>query len=210
MGHSGDVETRSSRRKRFVLRMRRFRRQWESHGSLVRWGGVLFVMAVIVVAVGSWQWLIQPTLDEPTSADAVVVFAGEQSSRLETAIELLDRGVATALVLPNGNAPGWDVANAMCAQPQSFDVYCFTPGTDDSWGEARGIGRLADDNGWTELVAVTSTYHASRARVLLGRCTEAEVAVVADRPELSVVGWVSRLGREWNALIAAQTYKRSC
>lgn len=167
-------------------------------------------MGVIVVAVGSWQWFIQPAVDEPLSADAVVVFPGEGDDRVETAIELLDRGIASALVLPNGNAPGWDLANRLCAEPQSFDVYCFAPGTDNSWSQAREIGRLADENDWTELVAVTATYHASRARVLLGRCTEANVAVVAETAELSIVGWAGRLSREWTGLIAAQTYKRSC
>jgi len=190
--------------------MRRMRRQWENHGSFVRWGSVLFVMGSVVLAVGSWQWFIQPTMDEPVSADAVVVFPDQGDDRVNAAINLLERGVARALVLPNGNAPGWDLGNMLCTEPQSFDVYCFVPEVDDSWGQARDIGRLADENEWTELVAVTATYHASRARVLLGRCTGADVAVVAEKPELSIVGWVGRLGREWNGLIAAQTYKRSC
>jgi len=168
------------------------------------------VMVVVVVALGSWQWFIQPTLDEPVAADAVVVFAGEQGGRLETALALIESGVAPLLVLPNGDMAGWDRANELCTDPQNFDVYCFTPRAGDSWGQARAIGRLADENGWAELVAVTSTYDASRTRVLLGRCTSAEVSVVADVPDLSVVSWVGRLGSEWTGLLAAQTYKRGC
>jgi uncharacterized SAM-binding protein YcdF (DUF218 family) len=167
-------------------------------------------MVLFLVAVASWQWFIRPSSDQPKSADAVVLFAGGRGERLEAAIELLDSGIGSALVLPNGNRPEWEAANLLCSQPQSFDVHCFTPDPDDTWGEARGIGFLADANNWNSIVVVTSTYHVTRVRMLLGRCTDADVAVVGADPDLSTVEWTTRVGNEWLGSIAAQTFKRSC
>ena len=143
-------------------------------------------------------------------ADAVVLFTGGRGERLEAALELLDAGVGSALVLPNGNKPDWEAANELCSRPHAFDVFCFTPDPADTWGEARGIGALADDNGWSNVVAVTSTYHVTRVGTLLGRCTLADVEVVGADPNLSALEWTTRLGHEWVGAIAGQTIRRSC
>ena len=204
------MEIRSSWRRRFLFRVRRLRRQWERHGSAFRWGATLTAMVLVLVAVGSWRWFVRPTIDQPESADAVVLFVGGRGERLDVALDLLGDGVGSALVLPNGNIEGWQAAIELCSQPQSFDVYCFTPDPDDTWGEARGIGALADANGWDELVAVTSTYHVTRVRTLLDRCTSADVAVVGVSPGLSILDWTVRIGHEWLGSTAAQTIRRSC
>ena len=193
-----------------LLRLRRLRRQWERRGSLVRWGAVLGAMALFLVAVGSWRWFVRPASDQPTEADAVVLFAGGGGERLDAALELLDDGVGDALVLPNGNLPRWRRANELCSQPQAFDVHCFTPDPDDTWGEANGIAAIAEENGWERLVAVTSTYHVTRVRMLLNRCTDADVDVVAAGPDLSVLEWTTRVGHEWLGTVAALTFRRSC
>jgi len=167
-------------------------------------------MLLFLIVIGSWRFFVRPSVDDPDHADAVVLFAGGRGERLDAALELLDNGVGSALVLPNGNLPHWEAANRLCSEPQSFDVFCFTPDPDDTWGEASGISLLADEHGWTSLAAVTSTYHVTRVRTLLTRCTNAEVGVVGADPDLSVFEWTTRVAHEWFGTAAAQTFKRSC
>lgn len=176
----------------------------------MRWALGLGTMLLFLVVVGSWRFFVRPPVDQPDHADAVALFAGGRGERLEVAFELLDSGVSTVLVVPNGNLPHWEDANRICSEPQVFDVFCFTPDPDDSWGEASGIGFLAEQHGWTSLAAVTSTYHVTRVKTLLSRCTDADVAVVGADPDLSVFEWTTRVGHEWLGAAAAQTFKRSC
>ena len=167
-------------------------------------------MGLFILALGSWRWFIRPAVADPQRADAVVLFAGGRGERLDTALDLLGRGVGSALVLPNGNLPHWEAANRLCSEPQAFDVHCFTPDPDSTLGEARGIAFLAEANGWNELVAVTSTYHATRVKLLLGRCTDADIDVVGATPDISPFEWTTRIGHEWLGMGGAYTFRRGC
>ncbi|NOX28792.1 MAG: hypothetical protein GXP35_01875 [Actinobacteria bacterium] len=118
----------------------------------MNWILLLGTLAVFLVAFSSWRYFVRPTTDRPESADAIVLFAGGRGERLETAIDLLEDGVASHLVLPNGNLPQWAAANRLCDGEWDFEVHCFAPDPDNTWGEATGAGKLAAENGWDRLV----------------------------------------------------------
>ena len=142
-------------------------------------------MAVLgVAAVG--RWFVWPASAVVSQAHAVVLFAGGRGERLERALGLMDTGVAPVLVISNGMTPEWDDANRLCKRPpERYEVRCPTPDPDTTKGEAVMTARLAEREGWDRLVLVTSTYHARRAGMLLGRCHEGSVSVVAARPRQS-------------------------
>ncbi|HSK05868.1 MAG TPA: YdcF family protein, partial [Acidimicrobiia bacterium] len=134
-------------------------------------------MAATVVLL-TFAWFVFPStldVDEVQSADAVVVFAGSRE-RLETAVELMESGAAPNLVIPNGNTR--DVGTDLC-DGAPFQVFCPDTGEISTWGEAQAIGRLAEEQGWTRLIAVTSVYHVHRATSLLRRCHDGPVDVVS-------------------------------
>lgn len=159
----------------------------------------------------TWRWFVRPTVDRPERADAVVLFAGGRGERLEAAIDLVDRGVADQLVLPNGNLPEWDAANALCGGSNpDITVYCFAPDPDDTWGEAAGINSIVEEQGWDHVVAVTSEFHVHRVRLLLGRCVDGTVEVVGADHGLGWPTLTRRVAHEWVGTIAAQTVRRSC
>ncbi len=147
----------------------------------------------------------------PPRADAVVVLSGGRDSRLDPALALVRRGVAPLLVISSPRRdPKWRTARELCsARPAAgFRVLCFEAVPFSTQGEARAIARLAGTHHWQRVVVVTSTYHVTRARMLIRRCY---------RGGLSMVGATSpwwRLPEEWafetGKLFVQLTVRRSC
>jgi uncharacterized SAM-binding protein YcdF (DUF218 family) len=141
---------------------------------------------VVVVAGGLWGiaagFLVQAPTGPAHPADALVVLAGGRGERLSKAVRLLQQDAAPILVISNGRDARWPAANRLCASPQRFEVQCPRPHPDTTRGEARMVGDLAARRGWRSVLVVTSTYHARRTRLLLGRCFDGQLQVVAAAP----------------------------
>jgi uncharacterized SAM-binding protein YcdF (DUF218 family) len=132
------------------------------------------------------------------SADVVAVLAGARE-RLPAAVELAERGSGVLLVSV-GAGPENAAARRLCRKPGDLTVYCFDPSPATTRGEARAIGQLLDDHDWDSVALVTSAYHLPRARVLLERCTTADIRGVAARPSASVLEWTVLIGHELGGL----------
>ena len=151
---------------------------------------------------------VRPATGQPARADAVVVLSGDHGERMARAMELLDAGVASTLVVDG--VPDSPAAIGLCAGPQPFEVVCLMPEPDDTRGEARAAGRLAASRGWDRVVVSTSNFHVARSEVLFQRCVDAEVIMVGADPPY---GWrrVARaIAREWVATAYLLTVSRSC
>jgi DUF218 domain len=119
------------------------------------------------------------------------------------------RHVAPTLAISTGRELDVDEAADLCTEPQQFEVVCFTPKPDSTRGEARVMARLARENGWNEVVLVTSTYHATRARMLLERCFDGRLEVVAASPPRQPLHWAVAVVHEWAAMVET-TVRRGC
>jgi hypothetical protein len=141
---------------------------------------------VVVVLGGLWaiaaRVLVHAATDTAHPADALVVLAGGRGERLSTALVLVHQHVAPVLVISNGRNARWPAANQLCASRQRFEVVCPRPAPDTTRGEARMVRDLAARRGWRSVVVVTSTYHARRAQLLLGRCFDGQLQIVAAPP----------------------------
>jgi hypothetical protein len=139
-------------------------------------------------------WFVNPataTVSDVGPADAVVLFAGT-NDRLDTAVDLMVAERAPNLVLPNG----MDFAPGLCSAPHTFQVYCPRTETINTEGEARAIGGIATQNGWSRLIAVTSIYHVRRATFLLGQCYDGTVTAVTPSRDIGYEGWSESLPHE--------------
>jgi len=150
--------------------------------------------------------------DNAGRADAVVVLAGAASERFPVGRSLVRSGAAPDLVLSSTETPGNVVTDQYCdymagdtvtEDPASAVVTCFFPEPMTTRGEARAVARLAADNGWDELIVVTSRYHLLRAETNLSQCTTAKVTMVASEPDLSAKQWLDRFVEETGGLAAA-------
>ncbi|MGI9606299.1 MAG: ElyC/SanA/YdcF family protein [Acidimicrobiales bacterium] len=72
------------------------------------------------------------------------------------------------------------------------------------------IGDLAVDEGWESIVMVTSSYHVSRAELLLKRCFDGTITAVGAETDLSASSWVNRVAHEWLGHLHARILARSC
>ena len=152
---------------------------------------------------------VWPSTNDAHRVDAVVVLDGGSGERLDKARALMARGVAPALAVSTGREMDIDEAGDLCTKPQPFEVVCFSPRPDSTRGEARAVATLARQHGWNEVVLVTSTYHVTRARMLLGRCFTGRVDVVAASPPRRPLHWAAAVAHEWAGMLDA-TLRRGC
>jgi uncharacterized SAM-binding protein YcdF (DUF218 family) len=157
------------------------------------------LLAVAVVAV-NLRLFVWPASSTPAHADAVVVLAGGNGERLEHGVDLVQRGVASNLVLSTG-------PDRICGTPHPFAVYCFLPNPDDTRGEAEAVARIAEREGWDHIVLVTSDYHATRARLLVERCFGGTVDVSAAHSDKSPLPLLWAIGHEWGGLVEAALHR---
>src|SRR5439155_6344112 len=129
------------------------------------------------------ELFVWPESDSVEHADAVVVLAGGNGERLDRGLALMREGIAPTLVASTG-------PNRLCNYDQSFEVICFLPEPNNTRGEVEAIAKIADEHGWKRLVLVTSTYHVTRAEMLLDRCYAGTVEVEPATPDQGVVGWL--------------------
>jgi uncharacterized SAM-binding protein YcdF (DUF218 family) len=177
---------------------------------------VLVGLAVLVAA-----WLVLCLVlfvwapwagDAPQHADAVVVLSGGLNRRLDPALALMRRGVAPVLAI-SGAAQDrkWKKARRLCAGeegPLRYRVLCFQPVPYSTRGEARAIARLARARGWQRVVVVTSRFHTTRARMLVGRCYHGRLWMVGtSSPPLRLLeDWADETAK----LLVQLTVARGC
>lgn len=176
---------------------------------------VAVLLGALVFGIATVRLFVRPSavaIDELASADAVVMFAGGTGERLDAVLEAMDRGVAPALVIPNGNIARWVRGNQLCSGEADvpYEVICPDPDPDDTRGEARAIAEIAAERGWTSLISVTSSYHVVRADLRLTRCFDGDVQRVAAGPNRSRRAMASLVAHEWLGLAQAQVLQRSC
>ena len=157
------------------------------------------LLAVTVVAV-NLRLFVWPASSTPAHADAVVVLAGGSGERLDRGLELIERGVASNLVVSTG-------PDSLCGARHAFAAYCFLPDPDDTRGEAEAVGRIAEREGWDHLVLVTSDYHATRARLLVERCFPGTLDVSAARSDRDPLDLLVAIGHEWGGLAEAALHR---
>lgn len=163
-------------------------------------------LLVAALAVASVPLFILYEDDEATTADAVIVLAG-QPARLPVALELLERGVAPVLVISDGLDPRWTQANRLCRFGDPRRIVCLRPDPYSTRGEARLAARLARERGWSSLVVVTSRFHLFRARLLFERCLDREPAFVGA--DSSTLRLPLSIAYEWMKLGVAAV-RRAC
>lgn len=180
------------------------RRRWLRRTLLAV--GVLFVAWL----VACYLVVVDPTVNRPTHADAVVVLGPPiGNGRLETALGLVDQGYATNLVI-SLNSPKQRQAARVCARPPTgVSVTCFTADPATTQGEAQNIRRLASAQHWNTIIVVTSTYHVSRARLIISRCFDGTLEMVAAHTHTSLLNWAYQFAYQTGGYVKAAV-NRGC
>ena len=172
------------------------------------------VLGMLVTATVLWvltfAWILRPGTDVPERADALIVFVGGRGERLALMNELLEDGVATHVVVAAADMDDTSIFGRLCRSglPEPYTISCVES-RDDTRGEAQILGRFANRQGWNEVVVVTSSYHLTRASLLLERCFRGRVAGAASSPSAGPALWFGHVLHEWGGLVETQV-KRGC
>ncbi|WP_066303333.1 YdcF family protein [Arthrobacter luteolus] len=170
---------------------------------LARIGAAVLCTLLVWLLVSANLFLYPQTAKEPASADAIVVLAGAAAERLPVGQQLLRDGYAPVLVLSTTDTPGNANTDFVCEYTTNPAIECFTPAPLSTRAEARSIARLAADNGWDEIIVVTSKYHVVRAEANISQCSTAHTIMVASEPSMSPWRWAGRFVEETGGLLAA-------
>lgn len=188
-------------------------------GEASRTGRVLLAAALLLVGlvVASVPLFVRPASDPPVdqltgpAPDAVVVLGGGGGERLDAGLGLLAEldvvGASPGLLLHVPFEPPLVRCDAVPDLPDVV-VDCVRPAPFSTSGEALATAELAAANGWDRLVVVTSTYHLTRTRVLVGRCIDAlapgvEVSYLDAGTDAGPLRTAWTLAQEWPSLLAA-------
>ncbi len=165
------AEPDSCSKKRAVSSLFAARFRWVVAGIVLSLAGVVASVARPIMAPSA------TAVEHGELVDAVVVLAGGNGERLTAALDLMEAEVAPVLVVSLGNQSwvGRAERDRLCAEPQAFTVICREVVPDNTVGEARQLSQLAEDEQWSSIGLVTSTYHLHRATVLFARCFDGSV-----------------------------------
>jgi hypothetical protein len=161
---------------------------------------------VLVVAwlIAGYLVIVDPTVNHPQHADAVVVLGPpDDNGRVYTALDLVHRHVTSNLVI-SVTSEKQRQAKSLCTDPQDgFTVTCFQPRPATTRGEAEHVRDLARQHGWHSVIVVTSTYHVSRARMIFDRCIDGRLYLVAARRRIGPLSWAYEYFYQTGAYVKA-------
>ncbi|MDO5500033.1 MAG: hypothetical protein Q4F67_10185 [Propionibacteriaceae bacterium] len=87
-----------------------------------------------------------------------------------------------------------------CAEP-GLDITCVHPDPVSTQGEAHNLARVARERGWRSVTVISQRSHMTRARVLMKRCWDGEVRMVARDVQVGPRVWLRALVYESGAMV---------
>ncbi len=156
---------------------------------------VALVLLSVLIGFGStYRAVFYPVIQQPVSSDALLVL-GPVDEKMELAVQLVRDGVADTLLISDqylvdeGSGGCRPEVNYLLEHLGALDasfpakIICFRPDPVTTQGEALFLRDMGTDLGWSSVTVVSYTPHVERARILLNRCWDGELAVTAvDQP----------------------------
>ena len=171
---------------------------------------LVLISAIAVFSVATYRLFVDPHIDPVRRSDAVVVIAGGPL-RLKKGLELVREKFAPLLLVsvPHGAWPyQWEAPDLCNGAKRPFQVICFQPKPESTQGEARALKRIAAKRHLRSVIVVTSTFHVSRARLIMRRCFHGRLAVIGTPVSRAAEPFL--IGMEWIKLTYAETLNRDC
>ena len=160
--------------------------------------------ALVLWLVGCLLVVVEPTVNKLAKVDAILVLGPpDVDGRAEAAYALASQHYASTVVISVESELQQQVKGACRNQNPGYQVICFQPDPRTTQGEAREIGRLAREHHWHSIIVVTSTYHISRARMIIQRCMPGTVLMVAAPGKPAMLKWAREFFYQTGAYLKA-------
>jgi uncharacterized SAM-binding protein YcdF (DUF218 family) len=174
--------------------------------------GAVGVIGSLLFAALSYVWFLEPTRDDPGTADVIYVLGGG-GDRIPYTLDLVRGGVASHVVFSSTfvvEENVWAARPCNSVRPRRIPddtvLECLEADPPTTRGEAQMLAELVEERGWDEVVVVASTDQVSRARRLFERCWDGDMRFVSVPHHQSAL---IRVAYEWGASIKA-TFLRGC
>jgi uncharacterized SAM-binding protein YcdF (DUF218 family) len=145
---------------------------------LIRWivAGVASAL-ILTWLIGGYFVIVSPVTNRLEKADAIVVLGPPDADRrADYALELAERGYAPVVAISVESDRQSELKGACNGRvPSGITAMCFRADPETTQGEARQIKAYAAQYGWKRIIVVTSSYHVSRARLIVQRCFQGQV-----------------------------------
>lgn len=155
--------------------------------------------------------LVHPDVDPQGPVEAVYVI-GPVGERMDEVVTLMDSGVAPVLFATISVDAETSIAypaEECGVETATYRVECVVPDPYTTRGEARFLGEQVAQHGWSRVAVVTSTPHAARTRLLMDRCTDAEVLLWTVDGERGMGEWAKEFAYQSAAWVKTQV-ARGC
>jgi uncharacterized SAM-binding protein YcdF (DUF218 family) len=193
---------------------------------------VLVVVLVLAWAGAGYRLYVRPRVDPVSAqvpADAVLALGGDVRGAWD-AYRLVRTGAARTLVLSNPYHDPSPIA-ALCDDASTqvplpppgrapdpvpvpiqipVPTICFVPAPSTTQGEAQELGRLAEARGWQHVIVMAPAFHLSRARMIVGRCYDGELAMVPYPERYPLALWAYEFAYQTGGFAKALMVKRGC
>jgi uncharacterized SAM-binding protein YcdF (DUF218 family) len=170
---------------------------------------LLATAVAVLAALAGYPLYVSPATDPlPTRqapADAVLALGGDPETA-RFAQKVVDRGLARHLVLSDPYGLDDNPVTHICrAATTNADpaVTCFSPDPATTRGEAEKLARLAASGGWRQVVVVAPVYHITRARMIVRRCYQGQLAMVSAPTRAPWSLWIYMYGYQTAGFVKA-------
>lgn len=149
-----------------------------------RWWVAAAVFAVLAATwlVGGYFVVVHPVTNRLDHVDAIVVLGSPDiDGRQVLAMSLASEGYARVVAISVESERQRELKSACTIKQPRLTVLCFRADPRTTQGEARQIRAYTAEFGWKKIIVVTSSYHISRARVIISRCFGGRVLMAAPK-----------------------------
>lgn len=169
-----------------------------------RWLVRIGLALLVIWLLGCYLVLVEPSVNKPAKADAILVLGPpDVDGRAEAAYALARAHYAGTVVVSVQSDLQQQVKGACRNQNPDYQVICFQPRPGTTRGEAHEIAELARTHHWRTVIVITSTYHISRARMIIERCLPGTVLMVAAPGRPAISTWAKQFLYQTAAYVKA-------
>ncbi len=170
------------------------------------------VLLLVAASLAAYRLYLAPDVDAVSArdpADAVLALGGDSRAAAD-AYRLAETGAARMVVLSDPYPPPSQLDGICARPPGTVPVFCFHPDPSTTQGEAEALRDLVAAHGWHHVIVMAPRFHLSRARMIVRRCFDGQLAMVAVPEGYPIDYWIYHIGYQTLGFAKAFLVTRGC
>ena len=165
----------------------------------------LAVVVLVALPLNAFVW---PYVTPASKADVVFVIGPPDEWRIEWAEQLVDAGLASAIMISVPVAA--ETALCVTGSYHGVPVLCHRPDPFTTQGEARWLQAEMAQHSWSTATVITMSTHVMRARLYFDRCIATGVTVIGKPTAHTFTDWYLQIRYQMGATLKAFLVTTTC